>query len=347
MSAFLLARHPALRPRRLRAAPWRRRLVAETVLTPADLVWPLFVIEGEDRADPVPSLPGVARLTIDRLVDAAESAQQLGIPAVALFPAIDGSLKDARGSEALNADNLVCRAVRALKARVPDIGVICDVALDPYTDHGHDGVIVDGRVDNDATVAILREQALVLARAGCDVVAPSDMMDGRVGAIRQALEAEDFTDTLILSYAVKYASAFYGPFRDAVGSSSALARRAGPVDKHSYQMDPANSREALVEAALDTAEGADMLMVKPAGTSLDVIAAVSAATPLPVLGYQVSGEYAAIKLAAEHGALDGPAALRESLVAIKRAGARAIFTYAALDVARDMRADAAGQEAAA
>jgi porphobilinogen synthase len=347
MSIVVPGRYPALRPRRLRAAPWRRRLVAETVLAPADLIWPLFVIEGEDRADPVASLPGVARLTIDRVIEAALSARDLGIPALALFPAIDPALKDARGREALNPDNLVCRAVRALKARVPEIGVICDVALDPYTDHGHDGVLIGDRVDNDATVTILREQALVLARAGCDVVAPSDMMDGRVGAIRQSLESEGLADTLILSYAVKYASAFYGPFRDAVGSASALARRTGPSDKRSYQMDPANGREALVEAALDAAEGADLLMVKPAGTSLDVIAAVSAATLLPVLGYQVSGEYAMIKAAADQGWLDGSLAMREALIAVKRAGARAIFTYAAFDVACELRAEAAGQGTAA
>lgn len=335
MSFVFKGQYPATRPRRLRATEWRRRLTREHALAVDDLILPLFVIEGTGRTEPVASLPGVERLTIDRAVERAAEAAALGIPAVALFPAIDPALKNATGSEALNPDNLVCRAVRAIKATVPDLGVIADVALDPYTDHGHDGVLADGDVANDATVEILAKQALVLTAAGTDIVAPSDMMDGRVGAVRRALEGAGYTNTLILSYAVKYASAFYGPFRDAVGSRGRLgAGGDSPANKRTYQMDIANSDEALREAALDEGEGADLLMVKPAGTSLDIIARVRGATALPVLAYQVSGEYAALMIAAERGILDRDAALLESLTVIKRAGAAAIFTYGAIDAAR-------------
>jgi porphobilinogen synthase len=325
---------PQIRLRRLRAADWRRRLVRETVLTPADFILPLFIVEGEGRREPVKALPGVARLSIDQAVAAAQEAADLNIPTVALFPSVDAALKDASGSQALDPDNLICRAVCAIKSAVPDLGVMTDVALDPYTDHGHDGLIVGGEIANDATVDMLARQAVLLARAGSDIVAPSDMMDGRVGAVRAALEQAGHADTLILSYAVKYASAFYGPFREAVGSRARLGHGGGPAHKHSYQMDPANSHEALREAMMDVNEGADLLMVKPAGTSLDIIYRLSQAVRTPVLGYQVSGEYAALMAAAEAGALDRRAALMESLTAIKRSGATAIVTYGALEAAR-------------
>ncbi len=320
---------PATRLRRTRQAPWVRRMVRETHLLPADLILPLFIIEGENQRQPVESLPGVDRLTIDLAIETGRQAAELGIPAVALFPAVDVSLKTEDGAEAWNPNSLICRAVRALKAEVPDLGVICDVALDPYTTHGHDGLLVDGVIQNDETVAVLVHQALTLAEAGCDVVAPSDMMDGRVGAIRAALEEHNFTDTLILSYAAKYASCFYGPFRDAVGSSTAL----GTADKTSYQMDPANSAEALREVGLDIAEGADMVMVKPGMPYLDVIRDVVREFNVPVFAYQVSGEYAMLSLGAEKGLFDRTKAFHESLLAFKRAGARGILTYAALDVA--------------
>ncbi len=323
---------PATRMRRLRAASWRRRLVRETVLSPDDLIQPLFIIEGTGVRQPVASLPGVARLSIDTAVETAREAAALGIPALALFPVIDPSLKNDQGSEATNPKNLLCRAIAAIKKAVPDIGIICDVALDPYTTHGHDGLFDGDDVANDATVAVLVKQALVLAEAGCDVVAPSDMMDGRIGAIRTALESHGFTNTMILSYAVKYASAFYGPFRDAVGSKGAL----GAKGKHTYQMDAANADEALREAALDVAEGADLIMVKPGMPYLDVVAAVKAHINVPVVVYQVSGEYAMLSLAAANGLLDRTAAFHEALLAFKRAGASAIFTYAAMEVARTL-----------
>jgi porphobilinogen synthase len=318
--------------RRARAAAWRRRLVRETTLSADDLILPMFVVEGHKVREPIASLPGVARLSIDEAIATGREALALGIPAIALFPAIEAGLKDETGKEAVNPNNLVSRAVKELKAALPELGVICDVALDPYTTHGHDGLLIDGDVANDATVEVLIEQALVLARAGCDVVAPSDMMDGRIGAIRRALEAEGLVNTMILSYAVKYASAFYGPFRDAVRSKGAL----GGKGKHTYQMDAANVREGLREAALDVAEGADMVMVKPGLPYLDVIAAVKQAVNVPVLVYQVSGEYAMIMQAAAAGALDRDAAMREIMLGFKRAGASAILTYAALDVARGL-----------
>ncbi|MSO99310.1 MAG: porphobilinogen synthase [Rhodospirillaceae bacterium] len=325
---------PNTRLRRLRAADWRRNFVRETALSAADFILPLFVIAGQDRREDISALPGVQRLTIDHAVAMAKDAAALGIPAVALFPAIAPELKTLSGAEALNPNNLVCRAVRTIKASVPNIGVMTDVALDPYTSHGHDGVVMDGDVANDATVEILARQAVILAQAGSDIVAPSDMMDGRVGAIRHALEAAGHANTMILSYAVKYASAFYGPFRDAVGSANLLGSYGGPQHKRGYQMDPANGREALREAALDVAEGADLLMVKPAGTSLDIIYRLTQATAVPVVGYQVSGEYAALMAAAAAGALERIPALMESLHVIKRAGASAIVTYGALDIAR-------------
>ncbi|TAL00348.1 MAG: porphobilinogen synthase [Rhodospirillaceae bacterium] len=326
----MTGKFPAVRPRRLRAAPWVRRLVRETTLTAADLVQPLFVVEGSGIERPIPALPGVDHLSIDRLIETAKKVRDLGIPAVALFPVIAAELKTADGRLAVAADGLVPRAVRAIKAAVPEIGIICDVALDPYTDHGHDGLIIDGKIANDATVEVLVRQALVLAEAGCDVVAPSDMMDGRIGAIRTALEQAGHTDTMILSYAVKYASVFYGPFRAAVGSASAL----GVKGKHTYQMDAANRQEALREVALDVAEGADLVMVKPGMPYLDVIADVRAAVSVPVFAYQVSGEYAMLTSAAAAGAFDFLSALQESLIAFKRAGASGILTYGALAMAR-------------
>ncbi|MDG2242377.1 MAG: porphobilinogen synthase [Rhodospirillaceae bacterium] len=323
------AAYPATRLRRTRQAPWIRRLVREATLQPADLVLPLFLIEGNAHREPVGTLPGIDRLSIDLAVKTAAQAAELGIPAIALFTAVESVLKTEDGAEAYNPNSLVCRAIRTIKAAVPDIGVICDVALDPYTSHGHDGLLRAGKVINDETVAVLVKQALTLAEAGCDIVAPSDMMDGRVGAIRAALEARGFIDTLILSYAAKYASCFYGPFRDAVGSSRAL----GGADKSTYQMDPANAAEALREVDLDIIEGADMVMVKPGLPYLDVIRDLSRSFDVPVFAYQVSGEYAMLSLGAENGLFDRTTAFMESLLAFKRAGARGIFTYAAIDIA--------------
>lgn len=320
-----------LRPRRLRRTPWLRALVAEHHLRAADLIWPLFVQEGVRQITPIEGLPGVDRLSVDKVVEAAHEALALGIPAIALFPVTPASLKTGDGREAFNPDNLMCRAIRAVKAAVPGIGVIADVALDPYTSHGHDGLLdAAGEVDNDATVAALCKQALTLANAGCDIVAPSDMMDGRIGEIRAALDEAGHENAVILSYAAKYASALYGPFRAAVGSQSSL----GKADKRSYQMNPANATEALREAALDLAEGADMLMVKPAGLYLDILARVKEIADVPVLAYHVSGEYAMLKAAAAAGFIDERAVTMETLLAIKRAGADAILTYAARDVAR-------------
>lgn len=320
-----------IRPRRMRQAPWLRAMVAETRLAASDLIWPLFVQEGVGKVTPVAGLPGVERLSVDMVIDAAREAVELGIPAIALFPVTQAELKSEDGREAYNPENLMCRAIRALKKSVPEIGVIADVALDPYTTHGHDGVLgANGDVANDATIAILCKQAAVLAQAGCDIVAPSDMMDGRVGAIRAALDAAGHENTLILAYAAKYASALYGPFRAAVGSKSNL----GKADKRTYQMDPANRSEALREVALDVAEGADMIMVKPATLYLDIIREVSNDVRVPVLAYHVSGEYAMVKAAAQAEMLDGTAVMLESLLAIKRSGATAILTYAARDVAR-------------
>ncbi len=325
--------YPATRLRRLRQAPWVREMTQESRLHPSDLIWPLFVQDGKDTRTPIPSMPGVFRLTVDQAVAAAREARSLGIPAIALFPATPAQAKDDKGSEALNPGNLICRALHEIKAAAPEIGLIADVALDPYTSHGMDGLVENGEILNDETVEILCQQAVLQARAGCDVVAPSDMMDGRVGAIRGALEQEGLKSTLILSYAAKYASALYGPFREAVDS----AKHLGGADKKTFQMHPPNAREALREAALDVAEGADMLMVKPAGLYLDILRDLSAAFPLPVLAYQVSGEYAMIKAAEAQGWLDGKKTLEESLFACKRAGAAAIFTYAAPEIARTLQ----------
>ena len=336
-------RFPTTRLRRARQHPWLRRAVAETTLSPADLVWPLFVHEHE-ASHPVASMPGVERLPLAGVVKAAAEAAGLGIPAVALFPVVEAARKTDDGRHALDADNLLCRTVRAIRRETGDaVGIICDVALDPYTTHGHDGLLHDGKILNDATVEVLVRQAVVLAGAGCHVVAPSDMMDGRVGAIRTALDAAGREDVCILSYAAKYASAFYGPFRDALGSHAALATaaRLGVADKKTYQMDPANTDEALREVALDLAEGADMVMVKPAGAALDVIHRVKQAFGVPTFAYQVSGEYAMIRAAAANGWLDGPKAAIESLLVIKRAGADCILTYFAPDIARALTGSSA------
>lgn len=311
-------------------APWCRELVAQNRLHVSDLIWPVFVQEGKDTATPIGSMPGVSRLTLDLLAKEAKQAQSLGITAIALFPVTDAKLKDDSGKEALNPDNLVCRAIKTLKDAAPNVGIIADVALDPYTSHGQDGIVEGRVVANDRTIEILCEQALNQARAGCDIIAPSDMMDGRVGAIRYALEGENFLNTMILAYSAKYASSFYGPFRDAVDSAKAL----GGGDKRNYQMDPANSDEAMREIALDIAEGADMVMVKPGIAYLDIVQRAASEFRVPVLAYQVSGEYAMIQAAAEKGWLDGKAAMAESLLSFKRAGARAILTYAAIDMAR-------------
>ena len=307
-------------------------MVAETLLSPADLVWPLFVHDHEASL-PVPSLPGVERLSIDGVVKAADEARQLGIPAVALFPAVEPRLKSDTAAHATDADNLICRTVRAIRRALGDaVGIICDVALDPYTSHGHDGLLHNGRILNDETVEVLCRQAVVLAEAGCQIVAPSDMMDGRVGAIRRTLDSAGRDDVCILSYAAKYASAFYGPFRAAVGSAAAL----GAADKKTYQMDPANGDEAIREVALDLEEGADMVMVKPALVSLDIIHRVKQTFGVPTFAYQVSGEYAMIQAAAANGWIDGEQAALESLLVIKRAGADCILTYFAPQVARQL-----------
>jgi len=334
MTRAPLAPYPALRLRRLRQAPWIRRLVRESVLTPNDFVWAMVVHEGEGKI-PVASMPGVERLSVVEAGRAAREARALGIPAVAIFPHIDGAKKDAGGRLAGDPDGLIARAVKAIKEAAPEVGVMCDVALDPFTDHGHDGVVEDGRIANDATIVRLVEQGLMQARAGCDILAPSDMMDGRVGALRAALEAEGLADTLIMSYAAKYASAFYGPYREAIGSGKLGAGPTpSPADKATYQMDPANSDEALREVALDIAEGADMVMVKPGLPYLDIVRRVVETFAMPTFAFQVSGEYAMIKGAALNGWLDGERAMLESLGAFKRAGAAGVITYFAPDAAR-------------
>ena len=322
---------PRVRLRRNRRHDWTRRLVAEAKLSVDDLIWPLFVIEGKAERSPVESMPGVERYSVDLLVKAAGEAKSLGVPAVALFPNTPAERKDEEGTEATKPDNLVCRAIAAVKDAHPELGVICDVALDPYTSHGHDGVIRDGYVANDETLDVLVRQAVVQARAGCDVIAPSDMMDGRVGAIRAALDAEGFDRVCIMAYSAKYASAFYGPFRDAVGSSSSLKG-----DKRTYQMDPANTDEALREVALDIDEGADMVMVKPGMPYLDVLRRVKEAFGMPTYAYQVSGEYAMLRAASLNGWLDGERVMMESLLAFKRAGADGILSYFALDAAKQL-----------
>jgi porphobilinogen synthase len=323
---------PASRPRRLRQTPWIRDMVAENVLTPADFIWPCFVIDGNDRAEPVASMPGVERLTIDRLVAKAHEAADLGVPAIAIFPYTDPALKTPGAEEAWNPENLVCRATRAVKAAVPGIGVLLDVALDPYNSDGHDGIVRGNEIINDDTLIALERQALAQADAGCDILGPSDMMDGRIGVIRQALEMHDFQNVTIMSYAAKYASTFYGPFRDAVGSGGALKG-----DKKTYQMDSTNTDEALREVAADLAEGADMVMVKPGMPYLDICQRVAAEFQVPTFAYQVSGEYAMLKGAMQNGWIDETIATLEALMAFKRAGCSGVLTYFALDAARLLR----------
>ncbi|HEY2243846.1 MAG: porphobilinogen synthase [Xanthobacteraceae bacterium] len=320
-----------VRPRRNRRSEWSRRMVRENVLTTDDLIWPLFIVDGTNIRAAVDSMPDVERLSVDQAIRAAERAAKLAIPCIALFPYTDPGRRDEAGSEALNPDNLVCRAIRAIKKQVPEIGVLCDVALDPYTSHGHDGLLRDGVILNDETVSVLVQQALVEAQAGCDIIAPSDMMDGRVGAIRSGLDAAGFADVAIMAYAAKYASAFYGPFRDAIGSNATLMG-----DKRTYQMDPANTDEALREVELDIGEGADMVMVKPGLPYLDVLQRVKDAFGMPTFTYQVSGEYAMIMAAAGNGWLDGDKAMMESLIAFKRAGADGVLTYFAARVAEKL-----------
>jgi porphobilinogen synthase len=326
---------PATRLRRNRKAAWSRALITENTLQSSDLIWPMFIVDGENTTDAVASMPGVERYSVDLAVRKAAEAARLGIPLIALFPNTKQALRTADAREALNKDNLVCRAVRAIKAAVPEIGVMCDVALDPYTSHGHDGLLEKGTIINDASVEILVRQALLQAEAGCDVVAPSDMMDGRIGAIRQALEAHGHTHVQIMAYSAKYASGFYGPFREAVGSSGTLIG-----DKRTYQMDPANTDEALREVELDILEGADMVMVKPGMPYLDVLARVKQTFGMPTFAYQVSGEYAMIMAAAQNGWLDGERAMMESLIAFKRAGASGVLSYFAPRVAEILKKSA-------
>ncbi|MGD9980105.1 MAG: porphobilinogen synthase [Hyphomonadaceae bacterium] len=321
-------KYPASRPRRLRQSDWVRRLTREHRLSVDDLIWALVVHDGAEDEIPVAAMPGTARLSVRAAADAAKRAQSLGIPAIAVFPFIDAAKKDASGKEALNANGLVCTAVRAMKDAAPDVGIMVDVALDPFTDHGHDGLLKDGRIANDETLKVLVEQAIVQTRAGADIVAPSDMMDGRVGAIRAGLDGAGFQDTLIMSYAAKYASAFYGPYREAIGSGKlGSGATANPGDKRTYQMDFANSDEAMREVAMDVAEGADMLLVKPGLPYLDIVSRVKREFGLPTYAFQVSGEYAMIKAASANGWLDEDRAIMESLTAFKRAGADGVITY--------------------
>jgi porphobilinogen synthase len=327
-----VGRFPATRMRRNRQDGWTRRLVAENALSVDDLIWPIFIIEGKGQTTPVSSMPGVDRVTLDRLIAHVAPVAELGVPAIALFPATPAEKKNAEGTESGNPENLICNAARLLKQAFPDVGLVGDVALDPYTDHGHDGVIRDGYVANDESVAILVRQALNQAAAGIDVIAPSDMMDGRVGAIRAALDEAGKIDTRIMSYAAKYASAFYGPFRDALGSGGVLKG-----DKRTYQMDPANTDEAMREVEMDLQEGADMVMVKPGLPYLDVVHRVKARFGVPTFAYQVSGEYAMIMAAVRNGWLDHHKAMLESLMAFKRAGANGVLTYFAPEAARLLR----------
>ena len=328
-----MASFPSTRLRRLRAADWTRRLVRENALTPDDLIWTVIVSDRADPVEPVPSMPGVKRLNVAEAARAAVKARDLGIPAIAIFPNIDPALKDGRGSRADDPAGLVADCIKAMKDAAPEIGIICDVALDPFTDHGHDGLLDKGEILNDATIERLVSQALMQAGAGCDVIAPSDMMDGRIGAIRTALDEAGFEKTLILSYAAKYASAFYGPYRDAIGSSTALQG-----DKKTYQMDPANTDEAMREVALDIDEGADMVMVKPGMPYLDIVARVKAEFEMPTYAFQVSGEYAMIKAAEANGWIDGERAMMESLLAFKRAGADGVLSYFAPKAAEKLGA---------
>ncbi len=329
------AAYPALRMRRNRKSPWARAMVRENTFTAHDLIWPLFVIEGENKSEAVATMPGVSRWTVDLVVKQVEQAAKLGIPAIALFPNTSAKLRSEDAAEAFNPDNLVCRAVRAIKKAVPEIGVMCDVALDPYTSHGHDGLLRDGQILNDESVQALVRQSLVQVEAGCDIIAPSDMMDGRIAAIRSALEKDGHQNTQIMAYSAKYASGFYGPFRDAIGSTATLSG-----DKKTYQMDAANSDEAIREVALDLAEGADMVMVKPGMPYLDIVSRVKREFGVPTFAYQVSGEYAMIMAACNNGWLDPSRVIEESLMSFKRAGADGVLTYFALDVAKRLKASA-------
>jgi len=322
-----MPKFPNTRMRRTRSSPWVRNLVRQTQLTPHDLIWPIFVHEG-DKAEDIPAMPGVQRLPLGQLAATAKRAHSLGIPAIALFPNTPANKKDSQGTEATNPDNLVCRAIATIKSACPELGVMADVALDPFTNTGHDGIVVNGKIDNDITLEQLVAQALVQTGAGCDILAPSDMMDGRIGRIRHALEQAGHVDMLLMAYSAKYASSFYGPFRDAVGSSGALHG-----DKKTYQMDPANSDEALAEIALDIDEGADMVMVKPGMAYLDIVQRVKQQFVIPTFAYQVSGEYAMIQAAAANGWLDGDAVMLESLLAFKRAGCDGVLSYFAPRVA--------------
>jgi porphobilinogen synthase len=324
--------YPRTRMRRNRKADWARRLVSENRLSADDLIWPVFVIDGVNRREAVSSMPGVDRLSIDHLTEAAATAAELGIPAIAVFPVVTPDRRTDDGAEATNPENLVCRAVRAIKAACPDLGILCDVALDPFTAHGHDGLVHDGKIVNDETVSVLCQQALVQADAGCDIIAPSDMMDGRIGAIRDALDGAGHQDVSVMAYAAKYASGFYGPFREALGSATKLKG-----DKRTYQMDPANGDEALREVALDIAEGADMVMVKPGMPYLDVVRRVHETFGIPTFAYQVSGEYAMLKAAGLNGWLDERRVMAESLLGFKRAGAAGVLSYFAVDAARMIR----------
>jgi porphobilinogen synthase len=319
---LIVATYPDMRLRRTRQAKWSRRLISENVLTPNDLIWTIVLSDGQENRTAVPSMPGVDRVNLDEVVLEAQRARELGIPAIALFPHINPNFKDAQASEALNEKGLVPEAVRAIKAEVPEIGVIVDVALDPYTDHGHDGLMEGEKIINDPTVEILAKSAVILAEAGADIVAPSDMMDGRVGAIRESLEAANHSDVMIMSYAAKYASGFYGPYRDAIGTASALKG-----DKRTYQMDPANSHEALREVEQDILEGADMVMVKPGMPYLDIIRRVKDEFAMPTFAFQVSGEYAMMMAAAQNGWLDEKRIILESLMSFKRAGCDGVLTY--------------------
>jgi porphobilinogen synthase len=322
-----------LRMRRNRRSDWSRRMVQENHLTVDDLIWPMFIIDGSNKREPIAAMPGVERLSVDLAVREAERAAKLGIPAIATFPNIDIALRDQTGSNILDPDNLINRASRAIKAAVPEIGVITDVALDPFTSHGHDGILRDGIIVNDETVEQLAEAAVLQAEAGADIIAPSDMMDGRIGAIREALDANGFQDTAIMSYATKFASAFYGPYREAIGTGGLLKG-----DKKTYYLDPANGDEAIREVELDVAEGADMVMVKPGLPYLDVIRRVKDTFGMPTFAYQVSGEYAMIMAAAQNGWIDGERAMIESLIAFKRAGCDGVLTYFAADVAEKLKA---------
>jgi porphobilinogen synthase len=323
---------PATRLRRNRKSNWARRMVCENTLSANDLIWPIFVMNGDNKSEPIASMPGVERLSIDNAVRAAEEAAGLDIPVLAIFPYADVALRAPSGGEALNPENIVCKAVRAIKREVPEIGILCDVALDPYTSHGHDGLMHGDEILNDATVEVLIAQSLNQVEAGCDIIAPSDMMDGRVGAIRHGLESAGHHNTQIMAYSAKYASAFYGPFRDAVGSTGALIG-----DKRTYQMDPANTEEALREVELDLAEGADMVMVKPGMPYLDIVRRVKETFAVPTFAYQVSGEYAMLMAACQNGWLDQEHVVPEALLAFKRAGADGVLTYFARDVARAIK----------